>query len=310
MSNALKFTPSNGSIRVQAIYVPNTTESAEEHFELEEGQMFTGFHKGSLHVRVVDSGAGMSPDQVEKLFQDGVQFNANELQAGGGSGLGLFIAKGIVLQHDGTLSATSDGIGQGTTFEMTLPLWDITSDGNDEIYDVELGVTPHNEDTATVTPTAISFRMAKSKLKILVVDDVKSNRKLLRRILENKGHECFEAEDGVECMELLEANDAGETSFDSILLDYEMPRMDGPTTAKEIRCTLVDDDINIIGVTGNVLPDDVQFFLNCGANAVLSKPVKIKELTKLWEDQGILANPESSKKPGEFMTVNDITLSV
>lgn len=303
MSNALKFTPPDGSIRVQAIYVPTTMDSAEEHFELQEGQMFTGYNKGNLHIRVIDTGAGMSPDQVEKLFQDGVQFNANELQAGGGSGLGLYIAKGIVMQHEGTLEATSDGLGQGTTFEMILPLWDITSDGNDEIYDVELGA-PYYDDEGTVTPTdAPSIRMPKSKLKVLVVDDIKSNRKLLRRILENKGHECHEAVDGVECMELIKATEGEEIPYDSILLDYEMPRMDGPTCAKEIRCTMLHDDINIIGVTGNVLPEDVQFFKKCGANDVLAKPVKIKELTAMWEDQGILSKQDSKHPPLTYQDV-------
>lgn len=292
MSNALKFTPSEGSIRVQAIYVPKASESPEEHFELQEGHVFTGSHKGSLHIRVIDTGAGMSPDQVEKLFQDGVQFNANELQAGGGSGLGLYIAKGIVMQHKGTLQAKSDGLGQGTTFEMILPLWDITSDGNDEEYDVGLYVPTENDEGAT-SPTSPSIKMPKSKLKVLVVDDVKSNRKLLRRILETKGHECHEAEDGEECVAMIEATDGEETPYDSVLLDYEMPKMDGPTAAKEIRCTLLDDSVNIIGVTGNVLPEDVRFFINCGANAVLSKPVKIAELTRLWEKQGILSKPGS-----------------
>ncbi|CAJ1946031.1 unnamed protein product [Cylindrotheca closterium] len=301
MSNALKFTPSEGSIRVQAIYVPKGSESPEEHFELQEGHVFTGCHKGCLHVRVIDSGAGMSQDQVERLFQDGVQFNANELQAGGGSGLGLYIAMGIVMQHKGTLQAKSDGLGQGTTFEMILPLWDITSDGKDEEYDVELCL-PADHDEGTTSPTSPSIKLPKSKLKVLVVDDVKSNRKLLRRILEMKGHECHEAEDGDDCVAMVEATEGEETPYDSILLDYEMPKMDGPTAAKEIRCTLLDDGVNIIGVTGNVLPEDINFFQKCGANAVLSKPVKIAELTRLWEEQGILA------KPGETGTVGDIRI--
>ena len=76
--------------------------------------------------------------------------------------------------------------------------------------------------------------------------------------------------------------------FDSVLLDYEMPVMNGPSAAKEIRQTLLDEEINIIGVTGNVLPEDVNYFEKCGANAVLSKPVKINDLIACWLEQCIL----------------------
>ena len=82
---------------------------------------------GSLLVSVQDTGAGLSPEQLAALFGEGVQFNANELQAGQGSGLGLFITKGLVEQHGGRIWATSEGLGKGTTFNVELPLFD-TSD--------------------------------------------------------------------------------------------------------------------------------------------------------------------------------------
>jgi len=238
----------------------------------------------------------MSSDQLERLFQDGVQFNANELQAGGRSGLGLYIAKGIAMQHSVRLQATSDGLGQGTTFEMILSPRKITSDGNDEDYDVE-EYLPFDQRSGTGTAVASSnFKQAKTKLKVLVVDDVKSNRKLLCRLLENKGHECHEAGDGQHAMEVIAlAEERAEPPFDSILLDYEMPRMDGPTTAKEIRCTLMDHDTIIVGITGNVLPEDFKYFESCGANGVLCKPIKVAELIGIWERQGILENNSEQK---------------
>jgi CheY-like chemotaxis protein len=295
MSNALKFTPAEGSIRVQAIYLPNSEDTVEEHFELRDGQIVTGYNRGSLRVRVIDSGAGMSKDQVDDLFQEGVQFNANELQAGGGSGLGLYIAKGIVSQHSGNLSASSEGLDHGTTFEMALPLLEITSSNDSDTgYDVEAGMPV--EDHGSVTNTNHSLRLPKSKLKVLVVDDVKSNRKLLRRILENKGHECDEAVDGQECVDMVRKAGEEEMPYDSILLDYEMPGMDGPTAAKEIRCTLLDYETNIVGVTGNVLPEDVNFFKNCGANDVLSKPVKLVDVCTSWETHCILLTNNNSRE--------------
>lgn len=304
MSNALKFTPCGGSIHVQAICIPNEKEDVipEEHFEIQEDQLVTGYNRGVLQLRVVDTGAGMSQGQVDNLFQEGVQFNANELQAGGGSGLGLFIAQGIVTQHGGNLSASSEGLGNGTTFEMSVPLWEMTSTGGEAEYDVETGLPVSGDQGSTVTITNQSLLLPKSKLRVLVVDDVKSNRKLLRRLLENKGHECEEAVNGRECVDLVRKAAEEEMPYDSILLDYEMPGMDGPSAAKEIRCTLLDDDTNIVGVTGNVLPEDINYFRKCGANEVLSKPVNIGELCALWERHCILLSPTNadSKEQQEF----------
>eukprot|EP00980_Cylindrotheca_fusiformis_P030584 scaffold25074_cov157-Cylindrotheca_fusiformis.AAC.2 len=300
MSNALKFTPGGGNIQVQAILIRSSTDASEEYIELEDGWLVAGYNRGSLRVRVVDTGAGMSKDQLDSLFQEGVQFNANELQAGGGSGLGLFIAKGIVVQHGGSLTASSEGLGYGTTFELSVPLWEIRSSSGNAESDVETGlpeavqVSGVGSDTGTDSGTNQSMMLPKSKLRVLVVDDVKSNRRLLRRILENKGHECEEACDGQECVEMVRRACEQEHPFHSILLDYEMPEMDGPTAAKTIRKELMDTETNIVGVTGNVLPDDVQFFKKCGANEVLSKPVKIGELLALWERYSILLTNSTS----------------
>ncbi len=73
---------------------------------------------GSLLLMVKDSGVGMTEEQQKNLFREGVQFNANKLQGGGGSGLGLFIAKGIAELHGGTLRACSEGINKGSTFTV------------------------------------------------------------------------------------------------------------------------------------------------------------------------------------------------
>jgi CheY-like chemotaxis protein len=212
-------------------------------------------------------------------------------------GLGLYIAKGIMIQHDGSITASSEGLGCGTIFEMNLPLWEITSDvKNDyEITSVGGPIGEQTDKTGTMSFTHdASLMLPKAKLKILVVDDVKSNRKLLMRLLENKGHSCDEAENGEEAVELVRKAGEEEVPYDTILLDYEMPVMDGPNAAKVIRHTLLDDETNIIGVTGNVLPEDVEFFRRCGANDVLGKPVKIKELQNLWQKHCILLVSDES----------------
>lgn len=75
---------------------------------------------GSLLITVKDSGVGLSAEQCGHLFREGVQFNANKLQGGGGSGLGLFIAKGMAELHSGTLQGSSEGIGKGCTFTVSI----------------------------------------------------------------------------------------------------------------------------------------------------------------------------------------------
>jgi hypothetical protein len=96
---------------------------------------------GSMVVRVTDTGAGLSSENLAKLFSEGVQFHANELQAGGGSGLGLWISKGIVDMHDGQLSATSPGEGLGSVFTLELPVGMLVHSEatGDNVCDLESG---------------------------------------------------------------------------------------------------------------------------------------------------------------------------
>ena len=107
-SNAVKFTPENGRITVRARSVGMVSRIRRETvFELKDGEQITLHRSGSLEVVVEDSGVGLSPEQLAKLFSEHMQFNAGQLQGGKGSGLGLFISKGIVQQHDGALTASS-----------------------------------------------------------------------------------------------------------------------------------------------------------------------------------------------------------
>ena len=77
---------------------------------------------GSLIIDIEDHGPGMDGEELGRLFQEGVQFNPNQLQAGQGSGLGLWISKGIIELHMGRLTARSEGLGKGSTFTIEIPL--------------------------------------------------------------------------------------------------------------------------------------------------------------------------------------------
>jgi len=270
VSNAIKFTPEGGDIYVEAKWEKATgaTKRKGKAYDLKNKSRVVHEPTGNLIITVKDTGAGMTKAQLKQLFGQGIQFNVNELQHGNGSGLGLYIAMGIVEQHDGSLVCDSEGLGLGTTFTMTVPLFDIPTpdttkrgfagDSTDEAFDADY------ED---------------SKLKVLIVDDAVSNRKLLSRLLKIKGHETAEAENGQIAVDMVRAAEASGNHYDLVLMDYEMPIMIGPVAAKEIRD--MGSDVFIIGVTGNLMPEDVSYFRTCGSNAVLPKPFRIAELEEI-----------------------------
>ncbi|CAB9508843.1 sensor kinase/phosphatase LuxQ [Seminavis robusta] len=311
VSNAIKFTPVGGQIRVQAKWNrschPNknhpTNNSNKKKTVLSSGEEIQVEPSGYLDLTVTDTGAGMNSEQLALLFSSGVQFNVNELQKGAGSGLGLFIAKGIVDSHGGSLEANSEGIGYGTTFELILPLVRIPLPGGrgDEISNtsnhepIQLGNgapvvetppadRPMTTRSGSVSAMSISSASPAGK-KLLVVDDAPINRKLLIKLLKRKGHDCEEACDGKECVDMIVAAMEEGRRYDTILLDYQMPVMDGPTAASEIR--KLGCDSFIVGITGNVLPEDVMAFKAKGANAVLPKPFEMPALESLWMEYGI-----------------------
>ena len=268
ISNALKFTPETKHITVTARWRKRGEFlNQNKSFELKNREVQTSKCSGELVLSVRDTGAGMTREQLGKLFGQGVQFNVNELQAGNGSGLGLYIAKGIAEQHEGTLVADSEGLGLGTTFTLTVPLYEIP----DEKEDIEAALERKQNQSKFEIP----------KLRVLIVDDAATNRKLLGRLLKLRGHTVDEAEDGHLAVEKIKTmkDDPTNKPFELVLMDYEMPTMNGPTAASEIR--KLGSDVFIVGITGNMMAEDVEFFTSSGANAVLPKPFKMTALEDL-----------------------------
>mmetsp|Transcript_18985 Transcript_18985/g.47137 ORF Transcript_18985/g.47137 Transcript_18985/m.47137 type:complete len:904 (+) Transcript_18985:165-2876(+) len=275
ISNAIKFTPEGGDIDIEASWIKDEGFKGDKNFELKGHNQIHCKSSGKLVVTVKDSGAGMTQDQLKKLFGKGVQFNVNELQHGNGSGLGLYISKGIIEQHDGQLLCNSKGLGCGTCFMMRIPVFDFTKQEEEK----KLAEALSDDECAP------DMAYEDSKLRILVVDDSISNRKLLCRLLSNQGHVNSQAEDGSVAVEMvMEAEKKGEP-FDMVLMDYEMPNMTGPEAARVIRS--YGSDVFIVGVTGNLMPEDVDYFHECGAGAILSKPFRMSELDNLIFEHNI-----------------------
>jgi len=265
----------------------DSNRSEYQKVALSGGEEIFVAESGFLKMNVIDTGAGMTKDQTAKLFRSGVQFNVNELQAGQGSGLGLYIAKGIVEQHNGTISASSRGLERGTMFTVTLPIYHVPDRAlpssckhlrlESNLVDGDIK-TPESNDSKKTSDQPES-------LLILVVDDALTNRKLLTRLLERRGHLVDQSKDGLEAVEKVKLALQNDMPYDTILMDYEMPEMDGPTACREIRA--LGCDSFIAGITGNVLPEDISYFKRCGANTVFPKPLQLPLLESMWTEYGV-----------------------
>jgi CheY-like chemotaxis protein len=275
-------------------------------------------------ISVTDTGPGLSEDQLKVICSEGVQFNPNELQAGGGSGLGLWISQQIIDLHGGKMLISSQGLGHGATFQICLPLLKSSHTSS------PVGCNTHEEQeqeresqslsSPILPPSRLLSDLCRPK-NVLVVDDTPSNRKMLGRILKVNQIKFDEAENGEICLNKVIAScssslsstfppplsasscsvlpppssapsfssSAAPTSsaapvsapFDLILLDYEMPILNGPKTAQKLR--EMGYNMIIIGVTGNVLPEDRDYFMQHGVDAVLPKPVTIASLMETFE---------------------------
>lgn len=277
MSNALKFTPAGGDVTVR-ISMAEDFDMADKEvlLRLASKETYKAYRQGFVEVTVEDSGVGLSQEQIVKMFSEGVQFNANQLQGGAGSGFGLFIAKGIVEQHGGSLTVTSDGIGKGTAFTLTLPLYDVQREANKTSKSNTINMD--DQQSIRVKQNLLRGR----PLRLLIVDDSVANRKMLRRIMWMRKHTCEEASNGSEGVETFIRAQMMKTPFDAILMDNDMPLMDGPTAAREMRklgCT----DL-IVGITGNALPEDIAHFISMGADSVLPKPLDVNTLEQTFNN--------------------------
>lgn len=227
-SNAIKFTPEGKAITVRACWMKATVEESTE-VQLENGDKVSMCQSGWLRVAVADEGAGMTEEQLKCVFDSGTQFNANKHQQGGGSGLGLYIAKGIIEQHNGTLTVTSKGLGKGTTFNALIPVFHDPENATEAVDKDE-----SRKSVTTLLSPAISTQQVteenpcswlddrEQSFRILVVDDAPMNRKLLARLLAKRGHIVDTAENGlVACEKVKQLKEAGQC-FDTILMDFQM----------------------------------------------------------------------------------------
>ena len=215
-------------------------------------------------------------------------------------------------QHHGTLTAESEGLGKGSRFIVRLPAFH-RSEGTPIPDGIKFGKSiaeiikrvhsaedryKQNTDSASeshsrsmlscnVKLSSINEAAENTKL-VLVVDDAMSNRKMLCRLLTNNGYTCEQACDGAECLRMVTGLPPSSCKYDLILMDFEMPIMNGPKATQNLR--QLGYNIPIVGVTGNVLASDTDDFVAHGANMVLIKPLSITKLQECMIELKIFAN--------------------
>jgi len=215
---------------------------------------------------VRDTGIGMAPDEVRRLFQPFFQAESAGMRAQGGTGLGLAIAQGLCARMGGQMEVTS-AVGEGSVIRARLPLPvvappDATGEPDDP--------------GGAATPTA--FAAARGRLNILVVDDHPANRLLLQRQLAFLGYRAELAEDGRQALDRWRAG-----GIDAVIADCSMPVMDGYELASEIRAIERGERQGearclILGCTAHVREQDRHKALDAGMDECLAKPLGVDEL--------------------------------
>jgi signal transduction histidine kinase/CheY-like chemotaxis protein len=235
--NAVKFSDAGGTVSLKiALKEENDQQSV-------------------LLFSVQDTGIGIPPEQQKKLFQSFSQADSSTTRNYGGSGLGLIISKRIILSMGGDIWVESVQ-NAGSTFSFIVPL----VKQQENFSPVELSQNESEDD--------ISQSMAKLHgAKILVVDDNEFNREIVIEYLTSNGINVETACDGREALELLARND-----FDGVLMDCQMPVMDGYEATCKIREQEKFKELPVIAMTANVLTCDLERAVAVGMNDYIAKP--------------------------------------
>jgi len=207
-------------------------------------------------VEIEDTGAGISPDEQDKLFRHFVQTKTGQ-QAGTGTGLGLAISREFVRLMGGDITLSSQ-VGKGSVFVIRLPL----KEGQAQA--VQAKDRPRH---------VLRLQPGQAECRVLIADDIEDNRQLLAQLLAPVGFETRLASNGVEAVHEFEA-----WRPHLILMDFRMPVMDGREAIRRIRAMPSGKDAKIIAVTASAMDENRQELIAIGADDFISKPFREVEL--------------------------------
>jgi len=270
LTNAVKFTPEEGSIWLKA------------HFVCEEDKVCT------IRVEVKDTGIGIASEQHQRLFKSFVQAESSTSRKYGGSGLGLAICRRIVELMEGNIWVESE-LGKGSSFIFTVKLGRAAENVNEKIEILHAEKTEHN---------IKKF----SGLRLLLAEDIEINREIVISLLEPSEIEIDCAVNGAEVVKMYTAEPS---RYDMILMDMQMPQMDGLEATHKIRefekeqrknaqaknsvefaqqtpkQSVHPSGVPIVAMTANVFKEDIDKCLAAGMNAHIGKPLDLNEVMEI-----------------------------
>ena len=245
--NAIKFTPS-GEVRIQVRLLQATADEVV------------------LQCAVHDTGIGIAPHNQAHIFDGFSQAEASTTRRYGGTGLGLAISQRLVALMGGQLQLQSE-LGQGSTFH----------------FDLRLARAPQTPITAPALAAATAGPVQRlSGLRLLVVEDNKINQMVARGLLEKEGAKVALADDGALGVAAVAADPEG---FDAVLMDLQMPVMDGYAATHAIREQLGRTALPIIAISANALPSDRAACLAAGMVEHIAKPYHVDHLVEVIRGQ-------------------------
>jgi PAS domain S-box-containing protein len=263
LSNAVKFTSPEGRITLE-ISQPPTSETGLEFARQSSHptQEFIAKPQPQLRIAVTDTGIGIAAEDIDKLFQAFTQIDSALNRKYQGTGLGLSLVKRIVDLHGGQVRVTSE-LGVGTCFMIDLPC-------------TMIKLLSSIQDAPPETDRQARSLDPQTSPLILLAEDNEANMNTTSSYLRAKGYSILVAKNGREAVVLARAEHP-----DLILMDIQMPDIDGIAAMQQIRQDPDLVNVPIVALTGMAMAGDRDRCLEAGANQYLSKPVKFKQLTDL-----------------------------
>lgn len=237
LNNAAKYTPEGGRIALKV-----------------------GVEGREAVLSVTDTGIGIAPDAIDKVFEMFAQVPGDAGRPQGGLGIGLSLVQSLVALHGGSVSASSPGPGKGSTFTVRLPL----SEGTD--------MTPDSQPTPTPTT-------APGQLQVLVVDDNTDAAESLGVLLDIEGHAAHIAHTGAEALQVAQAK-----PLDVVFLDIGLPDMTGYEVARRMRLLPGMQKTLLVALTGWGTQDDRQRTRDAGFDRHLTKPAELPAVEELLRE--------------------------
>jgi PAS domain S-box-containing protein len=243
LGNAVKFTPANGHVSLEV--------QADPMNEV-------------LRFSAIDTGIGIAPEDIHKLFQPFVQVDSSFSRRYAGTGLGLALVQRIIEMHGGGVSVESE-VGKGSRFTVSLPWMLVENKGSNREKPIRLN-RPNSQCPVPNSSPSMSYL-------VLLVEDNEENSFVIKDYLEVQGYRVAIARNGLEAVQMTKMQRP-----DVVLMDIQLPEMDGIEAARRIRCEARFAQIPIIALTSLVMPGQQEKCLAAGMSEYLAKPVSMKNL--------------------------------